>query len=263
MPSPFPGMDPYLEDPELWPDVHHGLISQIQSALNPQLRPNYVARVESRIYLSRDDDPGRRLMIPDVRVEVRPKPRTGKALRATSVLEVAEPLEYPLLLDETIEDAYLTIKHRESNTLVAVIEVLSPTNKVSGSCGRESFVEKKLQVLASTVHFLELDLLRGGERLPTSPFVAESDYRVTVFRRGERKQARYWPIQLRQKLPMIGVPLRGKDPDVPLDLGAVLQTAYDVAEWDASIDYASAPNPPLNSADARWANALLRAKGLR
>jgi len=255
-------MYPYLEDPELWPDVHHRLIAEIQDALNPRLRPNYVARVESRIYVSDDSDPGRRIMVPDVRVEVRRKPKNGKAAQSTAVLEIAEPLEYPALLDETIEEAYLTIKHRKDNTLIAVIEILSPTNKVVGSRGWESFMEKKSKVLASSVHWIELDLLRAGERRPTAPLLATSDYRVTVLK-GYRARSRYWPIQLRQKLPVIGIPLREKDADVPLDLGAVLQSGYDRAEWDASIDYKSPPIPPLSPVDAKWANALLRSKGLR
>jgi hypothetical protein len=225
------------------------------------LRPRYVARVELRVYISDDEDPGRRVMVPDVRVERRRKPSGTKG--TVTALEVAEPLDYPLLLDETIEEAYLTIRHRETSALVTVIELVSPTNKVLGSRGRAKFQEKKAETLASDVNWVEIDLLRAGDRLPTGPPLAISDYRVTVIRRADRKAGRYWPIQLRQKLPVIGIPLRDRDPDVPLDLGAVLQAGYDVAEYDGSIDYTRPPEPPLTPADARWANQLLRSKGLR
>ena len=261
MPSPFPGMDPYLEDPELWPDVHHRLISQIQAALNPCLRPKYIARIDLRVYVSDDEDPGRRVMVPDLRVERRRK-TTGTKERV-SAIEVAEPLEYPLLLDETIEEAHLTIRQRETGALVTLIEVVSPSNKISGARGRSSFQEKKALTLAAEVNWAEIDLLRSGERLPTAPPLVTSDYRVTVIRRGDRKAARYWPIQLRQKLPVIAIPLKDRDPDVPLDLAAVLQSAYEIAEYDGSIDYTQPPTPPLSPADAKWANHLLRAKGLR
>lgn len=265
MPSPFPGMDPYLEHPSLWPDVHHEFISQIRAALNPRLRPNYIARVETRMYVSDVDDPGRQVMIPDLRVDTRPKgkAKAQKPGRAGSAVEIAEPIIFSCLLDETIEEAFLSIRRRASGSLVTVVEVLSPTNKVPGSSGRKSFLDKKRETLAGAAHWVEIDLLRAGDRSPSSPPLVESDYRVMVTRRDDRKEARYWPIQLRQALPVVGIPLLGNDPDAPLDLRTVLSAAYDTAEYDAIIDYTRPPVPPLSPSDARWANQLLRQKGLR
>src|SRR5271156_96108 len=100
MPSPFPGMDPYLESPVIWPDVHHELISGIRAALNPVLRPQYVARVELRVYISDDDDPGRQALVPDVRVETSPRRKGAKKSKAESALAVTEPLIIPTLMDE-------------------------------------------------------------------------------------------------------------------------------------------------------------------
>src|SRR5262249_12908657 len=125
MPSPFPGMDPYLEAPAIWPDVHHGLISGIQAALSPGLRPRYVARVELRVYISDDDDPGREALVPDVRVEKSPRRKGTKKAMTEPALAIAEPLIVPTLLDEEIKEAYLKITHLESDTLVTIIEVLS------------------------------------------------------------------------------------------------------------------------------------------
>ncbi len=93
--------------------------------------------------------------------------------------------------------------------------------------------------------------------------MASSDYRIVVSRGENWRRARFWPVSLRQALPVIAVPLRGKDPDVPLDLNAVLRTAYEKAEYDATIDYRRDPVPLLSREDAAWAAKLLREHGLR
>jgi hypothetical protein len=224
MPSPFPGMDPYLETPDLWPDVHHQLISEIRGTLNRALRPRYVARIQLRAYIPDEED-------------VR-------------------------WIDE-IEEARLEIRHQESKALVTVIEVLSPTNKIRGSRGRASFMEKRRDIMASEVHWVEIDLLRAGHPSVTRPPLVPSDYRIMVSRAGERTRGKYWPVSVRQPLPGIGIPLRGKDPDVPLDLGAVLNAAYDHGAYDLSVDYRREPDPPLSADDAAWADELLREHGLR
>jgi len=263
MPSPFPGMDPYLESPVMWPDVHHELISQIRAALNLTIRPRYVARVELRVYISDDDDPGREALVPDLRVEATPRRKGGKKVKHSPPVAIAEPLIIPLLLDDEIEEARIEIRHLETDSLVTVIEVMSPTNKIRGARGRTSFMDKRREVLASEVNWVEIDLLRDGAPSVTHPPLIPCDYRVMVSRVRDRHRGRYWPISVRQPLPVIGIPLRGKDADVPLDLGAVLNAAYDNAAYEASIDYRKEPNPPLNTADAAWAKQVLRERGLR
>lgn len=263
MPSPFPGMDPYLETPELWPDVHHGIIAQIQAALNPRLKPNYVARVELRVYISTEDDPGRQALVPDLRVEARARGGAGNGKPARpGAMTIDEPLIIPLM-DNEIEEAYLTIKHPRTGELVTVIEVLSPSNKIRGSEGRKSFLQKKNEVLAREVNWVEIDLLRAGDPSIIRDSLRDADYRVLVYRAGERRSTRCWPIRLRRRLPIVGIPLKGKDPDVPLDLGAVLIAAYDVGAYDMSVDYSQPPDPPLRADDAKWSNKLLRDKRLR
>jgi hypothetical protein len=251
-------MDPYLETPDLWPDMHHRPISEIQGTLNPLLRPHYVARVEPRVYISDEDDPGREVIIPDLRVE-----QGAKQPKRPAGVAVAEPILIPLLLDDEIEEARLEIRHRESNALVTIVEVLSPTNKIRGSRGRASFMEKRREALASEVHWVEIDLLRGGDPSVTRPPLRPCDYRVLGSRAGDRLRAKYWPVSVRQALPTIGIPLRGRDPDVPLDLNAVLRAAYDHGAYDLSVDYHKEPDPPLSAEDAAWADALLRERGLR
>jgi len=255
-------MDPYLESPAIWPDVHHELISEIRGALNPSLRPAYVARVELRVYISDEDDPGREAIIPDVRIE-KPKRNGSRKRKNGAATAIAEPLIVPFLIDSEIEEARVEIKHLASGKLVTVIEVLSPTNKIRGARGRTSFMEKREQTLASDVHWVEIDLLRGGAPSVTRPPLRPSDYRVLVSSAQERFKARYWPVSVREPLPVIGIPLRDPDPDVPLDLGAVLRTAYERGAYDLSIDYTRKPDPPLRGEGARWADALLRQRGLR
>jgi hypothetical protein len=257
MPSPFPGMDPFLEASDLWPDVHHRLISQIQSELNPGLRPRYVARVELRVYVSDEDDPGREVLVPDVRIEKTGR-KGGKKPKETGAGAIAEPLVIPLLIDEEIKEARLEIRHVESGALVTVIEVLSPANKIRGSRGRASFMEKRQEILASEVHWVEIDLLRAGLPSVVRPALVPSDYRLLVSRAGERRRGHYWPVSVRQALPVIGIPLREPDADVPLDMNVALRKSYEHGAYDLSIDYRRKPNPPLTGADQAWAEKLVR-----
>lgn len=262
MPSPFPGMDPFLETPRLLYDVHHTLISEIQTALNAALAHRYVARVQMRAYVSGEDDPARDAWrISDVRVNRTAKRKRPKAVKRTA--GIAEPMNIPFSVEDEIEEAFLEIRHVESKAAVTVIEVLNPSNKIQGSASRKSFLDKRRQILASGVHWVEIDLLRAGIPSLDRLAVVSSDYRIVVSRGEDLRRATFWPVSVRQKLPIVAIPLRGKDTDVPLDLGAVLRAAYDHAGYDLSIDYRNDPAPPLSRENAAWAAKLLREQGLR
>jgi hypothetical protein len=261
-------MDPYLESPGLWPDVHHGLISVIQEMLNPNLGRGYVARVELRVYIADEYDPGREALVPpvrvpDVRVEKSPSRKGPKPSKVAPVLAVPEPLIVPTPMDEEVEEAFLKIIHLESEEVVTVIAVLSPSNKIRGSHGRASFMAKRHEIMNTEVHWVEIDLLRAGIPSATHPPLQTSDYRIMVSRADQRMRTRYWPVSVRQPLPPVPIPLRGKDPEVPLDLGAVFRTVYDRAAYDRSVDYRKAPQPPLEGEDAKWARELLRGRSAR
>jgi hypothetical protein len=164
----------------------------------------------------------------------------------------------PTLMDEEVEEAFLKIIHVESETLVTVIEVLSPANKVRGSRGRASFMAKRHEIMNSEVHWVEIDLLRAGVPSVTDPPLRPCDYRILVSRADQRTKTRFWPVSVRQPLPVIKIPLRGKETETLLDLGAVFRSVYHRAAYDVSVDYRKEPQPPPEGEDAKWARELLR-----
>src|SRR3984885_2257648 len=267
MPSPFPGMDPYLEEPGLWPDVHHNLISRIQGALSAQLRPNYLVRVEDRAYIADADnetfDP--QLRIPDVEVAGRPGWEDAPFSLGIEALQlqVAEPVIATTWFDEEVREAFLKIIARESREVITVIEVLSPANKAAGSSGRESFEKKRREIMYSPSHWVEIDLLRGKRMVRVPKKAGPNDYLVHVSKRDQRPQGLLYPIRLQRGLPIIPIPLKPDDPDARLDLQTVLDSAYENANYDLEIDYGREPSPPLSGKLAEGTDRLLRSKGVR
>src|SRR5262245_19139833 len=150
MPSPLPGMDPYLEDPDLWPDVHLNLILGSQALLSSQLRPKYVVRAEERAYISAESDETYepQLQVPDIEVATRPgwEEVPFSPGGEPSQMEVAEPVLATTWFEEEIREAFLKIIDRRSRDVVTVIEILSPGNKLAGSPGRESFEQKRREI---------------------------------------------------------------------------------------------------------------------
>ena len=272
MPSPFPGMDPYLQDPDLWPDVHGGLITEVQAELNPQLRPNYVARIEQRVFISDENDATRDLIIPDVRVIAggprgnrrRGRPASAPGVwAATAAAAVIEPVDVETEMEDEVRQSFLRVVDVRDRSVVTVIEILSPSNKVPGSAARRSYQEKREQVMSSPAHWVEIDLLRGGARMAIRGQLPAYDYLVHVSRtgrrEGERRRAQAWPIPLGHRLPTIPVPLRHGDPDVTVDLQVVMDRAYERGAYDVDTDYAADPVPPLTGEPAAWARERVTA----
>ena len=234
--SPFPGMDPYLERPGRWAGVHHAIVSIFQEFLNRELRPVYFVRVEERVYISDEEDEGRKL---DDKPSVR--------LRQTAP---NVPLVLTTLLDDEIHEAFLKVIHKESGETITIIEILSPANKIRGAKGRESYEEKRNAILNSPTHFVEIDLLRAGHRHSTMP---KSDYIVHISPKWLRPRGQVWPIRLRDRLPSIPIPLKSNDESVALDLQEVLRTAYERASYDMDTDYSKEADPPVDEDQREWA----------
>jgi hypothetical protein len=267
MPSPFPGMDPYLEKPGLWLDVHVSLISQYRDLLAAQLRPKYVVRVEERVYIADEYDDAFKpqLRMPDVQVALSPR-WEGAAFEIrgeTPQSDVAVGVVATTWFEEEIHEASLKIIDLATRDLVTVIEVLRPTNKALDTPGLQSFEQKRREVMNSSSHWVEIDLLRGERMVPVPKKVGPHEYLVHVSKKDMRPRGLLYPIRLSQRLPVIPIPLKAGDLDARLDLQAALDSIYDRAGYDLDIDYRDEPNPPLDGKLAEWSDMLLRSKGLR
>jgi hypothetical protein len=244
MRSPFPGMDPYLEDPGGWPGVHGGLIARLRADLNHRLGPSFVADAGTSVYIVAADE--QRWVFPDIYVvETQREGQAGRGAR------VAAPVQVLLNVPETVSQPYVLIRDRETRRVVTVIEVLSPINKApSATRARQDFLTKRDETMASATNWVEIDLLRAGER----PVEARGmgAYYVLVKRSGEPK-AGIWPIGLREELPHIGIPLRADADDVAVELQPLLDQVYGEGRYADLIDYRrSLPPPALRRDDARW-----------
>lgn len=255
MASPFPGMDPYLEDPEIWSGVHAMFLGEIINLLYRRLRPKYAIRYEERVYVAEEDDPVHQPRIPDVKVFTdahRPQ-RVGSPAAEQGGTAIDEPIRVMPFDDPEVHEKYLHVLDLKSHDVVTVIELLSPSNKTKGSAGRKNFMEKRREVFASAAHWIEIDLLRAGARTIVLPGVPASDYQVFLSRAGDPRRGYAWPMSLRDRLPTIAVPLQAGDPDVPLNLQAVLTTTIDKGSYETDFDYGSPPPFPIRQDDAAWA----------
>lgn len=255
MPSPFPGMNPYLEHRHLWADFHDRLVVEMGTVLVRQVRPNYVVKIEEFVYLHDvEAERGERERIgrPDVGVIADRPPAPGGAV---AVLEAPAVGAVPPEV-ELVRISYLEVRDREDRSLVTAIELLSPSNKTAGD-DRTQHVLKCRRLLASPANLVEIDLLRGGERMPWVG-VPPCDYLIAVSRAHERPRVGFWPTRLRDRLPVIPVPLRPGQPEPTLDLQALLHKVYDDAGYEDHI-YRRPPEPRLPPPDDTWAADIARA----
>ncbi len=254
MPSPFPGMDPYVENQE-WEDFHSTFNTVIREGLSPRLDPRYIVRVERRVYVEHVQEGIDRVMWSDVAVLASDTAGGRAAATGPAAAAVVAPVEYVLPMPEERRETYLVIRERETTEVITVIETLSPANKRPGGDGRRQYLEKRESVLASRTHLVELDLLRGGLRLPTVTALLAGDYYAVLSRRRSRAEVYAW--SMRHSLPTIPIPLKEADADVPLDLQTAFTTVYDRARFHMSLKYQQALVPPLNDTDAVWVRQLL------
>jgi hypothetical protein len=257
MPKPFPGMDPYLEG-DLWLSVHTDLCAEIARQLAPKLRPRYVALSTRRVILANPDDTDRAggHRFPDVG-ELTSRPATAPAGGAVGAAPLILPTDFP----EPIPHVSIEIRDVAGRSLVACIEVLSPTNK--RGTGREEYAARRFQILSGPAHLMEIDLLRVGARFPTAEPLPAVPYFVFLSRAGRRGVVEVWPIALEQPLPTVPVPVLPGDPDVVLDLQRALQTVYDIIGYDDLIGYSQPPPDPLAPTELAWVEEQLRRAGRR
>ncbi len=256
MPSPFPGMDPYLEESSGWGDFHSRLINAISENLADVISPSFVARIEERVYIVPLDDPVRRgPIVPDVYIVTQPGTRGGSRV---SEAAITEPTLIEPIYDLEIRYRFIEIRDIRNREVVTTIEVLSPFNKAAGTEGREAFLRKRKTVMASKTHWIEIDLLRAGER--PEEVAGKSDYYALLKRGDAPPPYEAWLFDLRDTLPTIAVPLRPPFADVPLNLKSIFNTVYARGHYADALDYSGKPPlPRLRPADAAWANGQLAA----
>ncbi len=254
MPSPFPGMDPYLEKPGLWPQCHTALIYNIHAQLNARLPSRYEASMDVHIWLYEADAESRRVARePDVFLS----DRLGSTATATQSRRPTAPAEFLLPVERRKGNRFVVVRDTLNQRVVTAIEILSPSNKKPGE-DREAYLSKRVEYFIAGVNVVEIDLLRAGMRPPLgehapSPFA----YSVLVSRRPLFPKVEFWPIGVREPLPVVPVPVNPEDADCPLDLRACLDRGYDDGRWAAKADYSKLPEPPLSEPDATWARELL------
>jgi hypothetical protein len=259
-------MDPYIEDREIWRGFHHSFPEELKGRLNPLIGPKYYADVEVRIVAEEILVATRGTVIADTAVvdtssEV-PAAVSGPPRAAIAIPEA--PVRRLAVMDQ-VKQRSVRIVRTESGELVTAIEILSPFNKRAGE-GIEDYRRKRTRLLGSSVHLIEIDLLRGGER-PGREILEpplDCDYVVLVNRasEGDARTSEIWPVALSEALPVIPVPLLAPDPVVPLDLGEALRTVYERSGYGWRIDYAKpVPSPPLRAKMASWLRGNLPGVG--
>ncbi|GIK57303.1 MAG: DUF4058 family protein [Chloroflexi bacterium] len=258
MPSPFPGMDPYLEGSE-WQSFHAELSAEGARQLGPKLRPNYIARTVRRFVMDMPDEIGvvvsRQTIIPDTGVYTAREPQVAYTAVLPPLLKMAT------IMPEKVPVYSIEIRDVANRQLATAIQIVSPTNKRGE--GYREYVEKRNRILGSATHLLEIDLLRQGRRVPMQQPLPEAPYFIFLSRAEQRPLTDVWPIQLTTPLPAVPVPLLPGDEDVTLDLQQAFTAVYDDFGYDLSVDYTQPPEIPLAEETAVWADKLLQQVGFK
>ena len=270
--NPFPGMNPYLENPGLWPGAHNRLIVGLGNMLARRLRPAYSVGIQERVRISAEPGGngsggggnGNGVRIPDVAVLTAAAPdAAGNALRPMPARS-KDAIAVQLPATELLKERYLEVRRVDNRQVVAIIEVLSPTNK--GGDGYREYLAKRAATLYSPTHLVEIDLLRAGRRMPViGPAPAEAHYRILVANaRRSEPVADLYAFGIRQAIPDFVMPLAQEDEGIAVNLNSVVSSVYADGSYDLDIDYGQdPPEPPLSDGDRAWLDGLLREQGLR
>ena len=258
MPSPFPGMDPYIEHPEIWSDFHQNFPVEIQARINPLIRPRYVARLVPFTTYETVEIEHPVNIRPDVGIWE--QQRSSRTLREASAVLSPEPVMNKIELEYPLEIASVEILKRATLELVTAIEILSPVNKKRGHPAYNHYLKKRRDIFHSQVHLIEIDLLRAGRRPPLVEPAPLAPYYITLSRQEMRPHVAVYPLQFQDRLPILSIPLLKPDPDVPLDLQATIAAVYERGGYEDLIDYREPPPPALSEQEAAWLDALLQQK---
>lgn len=261
--NPFPGMNPYLESRRLWPEVHNNIIHEMFRFLRRNLPFRYTVIMDERVGIGNDPskDPPARYAEPDLSIR-----RSGMRERAIVPYQtegrVAAKLPWT---DEAAREWYVTIgeRSREDHDPIAIVELLSLSNKLTAGHGRSQYLEKRERIIASGTHLVEIDLTRVGRPMPVEGYDGDAPYRHLISRWQTRPDVDLYPFRLQTPIPDVPVPLLEGDNDAVVPLGSLLHDMYEQDYYSNYADYSEDPEGPLSEDDREWIDLLLRKKGLR
>ncbi|MGG6270168.1 DUF4058 family protein [Leptolyngbya sp. AN03gr2] len=255
MPSPFPGMDPYLEQAVFWASFHQRLLVAIADRIGPQLRPKYYVDVETRTYFD-DEDEELMVGIPDTLV-LSPRREPETAFEVGTALTQTRPQQVQLPMSIEVRERFLEVREVGTDAVITVIEVLSPKNKRTGE-GRMIYERKRRSVLNSLSHLVEIDLLRGGRPMAMTG-ATRTQYRIVVSQAQNRPTADLYGFSLREVLPSFLLPLKPDDSALVVELQAIFTGVYDRASYDLRLPYDQpVPPPTLSAEDQAWVQTQLQ-----
>lgn len=257
MPSPLPGMDPYLEG-SLWMTVHTQFSAEIARQLAPKLRPKYLALTTERFVMEEPESVAvaTSSVYPDVGVA-----ESGQAGHLIGGGVSTAPLQLTTVIPTAVPHVTVEIRDVARRRLVTAIEVLSATNK--RSTGYDEYLTKRRRILLSSAHLMEIDLLHVGRRVPMQQALPAACYFVFLSRAENRPWTDVWPIRLQDRLPTVPVPLLAGDADVPLDLQLALTNVYDLLGYDLAVDYRQPLEISISAEEVQWIEQQLRGSGAR
>jgi hypothetical protein len=267
--SPFPGMDPYLENPEIFPDFHDSFITYLRENVQATLPAPYFAALGRRVWI----EIAQRSVGPDVNVLHSGRSAPARAEPSGTVLIASPPTARPVVVKvahDEFREPFIEVYTRDDQgkRLVTSLEVLSLSNKTPGAHGRDLYIRKQKELLAGQVHLVEIDLLRDGDHVTAVPLqqaraaCGAFDYHVSVRRFDDLETFFVYPIRLDDRLPLIDIPLLPGDSAVTLDLQAVFDRCYDAGPYLREILYGNdAIVPPLRPDRDEWAARTLQGQG--
>ncbi len=266
MKSPFPGMDPYIEALNLWKDFHDDMIGELKRAIVASLPKGYVARTGQRSYvvLAESDDKTERHFEPDVTVSAGHTARPGRAPSSQGATTVAPESEFDILrafVEEAFDESFIDIYQlAPQRRLITSVEVLSPSNKRRGTKGWDLYLRKRQALLRGAANLVEIDLLRGGDRMPMLDPLPSSPYYVLIARREKAPDCRVGRAHFDRPLPTVPVPLARPDADIPVTLQPMVDAVYARSRYHDDIDYSQPLQPPLTTEQVAWLAERLRAE---
>ena len=261
MASPFPGMDPFLEISGDWRDFHARVLNTCADQLSDRLPEGYIARIEEEFHILEYPEESTQRRLPDVSIARTGHVKSVGGLSSGTATLEPESIELVTTIVEEVRERWIEIRRRPDWVPVAILEILSPSNKVGH--GHDEYLYKRVSMIARSIHLVEVDLLLGGRRLPMARPLPAGDYYAFVSRTERRPLADVYSWSIRDCLPTIPVPLLSPDPDVLLDLAAVFATVYERGRYERSIDY-QVPLPlPLGASDRIWAEEVARGERSR